>query len=122
MPTKTLQINLPLTVTPIHGWAYEHALAAKFFHKIHYDEGVQIGNYVHSLHREICALFQRVGRRKDGSAIPCERDNKQTFCVLMSEVGRVYLTFHDGNLYMGTEVRPYHGLGLADPDYEPIKE
>ena len=95
-----LQLNLD--ITPSRGWSYERAFANAVFHREEPDNP-----HVIETHRQVSKMF---------GVLP---DNKQTFEVLNSIGQRLVLTFHDGRMFVGTEVRPYRESKLPEHDYKP---
>lgn len=110
---KEIDLKLNLRIRATQGWMYEHAFSCNWIAEIR-PEYEDVGedsdstyNLVNRLHRE-CA-----------ETVGTQPDNKQTFkChILGTDQTVLYLTFHDGNLYIGTDVRPYRGNKLSSPDY-----
>ena len=96
-----MEINIALEAKVIGGWAYEHAFATQYIWES--DEDPE------DLHLRIA---QQVGARPD---------NKQTFELRMftphsCDPVKMFITFHDGNIYLGLGVRGYHAE-LPPQDY-----
>jgi hypothetical protein len=115
---KTMTMNLEVQMTPYAYWGYERAFACDYISEIIPGIGCadtdEKKEEVHKMHREVCELFG------------VHLDNKQTFAVravcsrggAWEDVKPIYLTFHDGRLFVGLGVRPYRGGELPKPDKE----
>lgn len=108
MPIKCAELQVPMTLLPICGWGYECAFAADTFLVIRYED--KKDNAINQMHEECASCF---GVRPD---------NKQTFKFFGGRGKHLYITFHDGNVHFGTDVRPYREDILPKPSYEPKKD
>lgn len=112
-----INLLLSLQFIPETGWMYEHATAINWIAELRpgwEEEGQMPGAIEGTIRRlhEQCA--KGVGTRPD---------NKQTFkCRIMGSDTVLYFTFHDNNLYIGTDVAPYRGDKLCEPDYPKPKK
>lgn len=89
--------DIPLD--PVARWPYEQAFAANFIMIFERDDEWQ------ELERSWSKLF---------NTYP---DNKVTFELWANDSDRrVFITFHDCKVYLGTDVRSYRGGQLSEPN------
>lgn len=93
-----IEINIPALVVPVAYWGYAQAFCTDRIALIGSERGDEESQ---KYHEQLAKLF--------GVNV----DNKQTFKVKAIEPGdfesMLYITCHDGNVYIGTGVRGYNG-------------